>query len=223
MKLVDAVRDKDRWKHTGKTLRYSLRCLTKPFDSFWDLTHEKRGSKSAATIILIAVLAVNILDLLYSSFVHREYPIDWNYVNIFMYMATIAVPLLFYVVGNWCLTTLFDGKGTMSDIYMGTCYALTPYVLIQLPLTFISNLVTDEEGVFIFYFQVFSLIWCGLLVLISVMMIHDFTLGKGLMALIFSIVAMMVIIFLIILFFSLITDAIAFFYSLYREISFRFY
>ena len=31
------------------------------------------------------------------------------------------------------LTTLFDGKGRFRDIYIGMCYALAPYVLIQLP------------------------------------------------------------------------------------------
>ncbi len=222
MKIVDAVLDRNYWKKTGTTLRYSLRCLTKPFDSFWDLSHEHRGSKSAATILLILTLLVNVCDLVFTSFVIAG-PIDWNYVNVFQYMATLVIPLLIYVVGNWCLTTLFDGKGKLGDIYMATCYALTPYIIIKIPLIVVSNLVTGEEGVFINYFNMFALIWCGLLILISVMMIHDFTLGKGFMALIFSIVAMLVIIFLIILFLSLITDAVAFFYSIYREILFRFY
>lgn len=221
MKMVDVVLDKNRWSHLGKTLRYSLHCLASPFDAFWDLNHEKRGSKSAATVLLVLTLLIRILELRYKSFVFNI--VDWNYFNLFMELGTILFPLLIYVLGNWCLTTLFDGKGTMGDIYMGTCYALTPYVLIQPFMIIISNFVTDEEGVFITYFESFALIWCGFLILASVMMIHDFSLGKAMLALIFSIVAMLVIIFLIILFFSLISDAFAYFYSIYREAIFRFY
>ncbi len=221
MKIKDRILDKERWKNLGRSLRYSLHCLTSPFDAFWDLTHEKRGSVGAATVILIMTLITNILKAKYTSF--QFYIVDWNYYNVFMDMGMVLLPFFIYIIGNWCLTTLFEGKGTIRDIYMGTGYALTPYVLIQLPMIVISNFVTIEEGAFYSYFGSFSLIWCGFLILASVMMIHDFSLGKAMLSLIFSIVAMLVIIFLIILFFSLISDCFAYFYSIYKEAVFRFY
>ena len=106
---------------------------------------------------------------------------------------------------------------------MGTAYAMTPYILIQLPLIVLSNVVTEEEGAFYQYFGIFSIVWCGLLIVASVMMIHDFLLVKALGLLIFSAVGMLVIIFLLVLFFSLISDGFSYFYSLYKEIIYRFY
>lgn len=106
---------------------------------------------------------------------------------------------------------------------MGTAYAMTPYVLIQIPLIILSNFVTEEEGAFYTYFGYFSMIWCGLLVVASVMMIHDFLLGKAFLSLIFTAVGMLVIIFLVVLFFSLISDGVSYFYSIYKETVFRFY
>ena len=106
---------------------------------------------------------------------------------------------------------------------MGTAYAMTPYILIQLPLVLLSNVVTEEEGAFYVYFGYFSFVWCGLLIVASVMMIHDFLLGKAFLSLIFSAVGMLVIVFLMVLFFSLISDGFAYFYSLYKEIIYRFY
>ena len=110
-----------------------------------------------------------------------------------------------------------------KDIWMGTAYAMTPYVIIQLILIPMSNVVTEEEGAFYTVFSNFSMIWCGLLIIASVMMIHDFMLGKAFLSLIFSAVGMLIIVFLLVLFFSLISDGFSYFYSIYKETIFRMY
>lgn len=221
MSIKDRVLDGDKWRAYGKSLRYALHCIVRPFDGFWDLTHEKRGSMAAANTIIVLVLLTNILKLGFTSFVF--YPVNWDDVNLLMEIMTFLLPFVVYVVANWCLTTLFEGKGTLKDIYMGTAYAMTPYVLIQLPLIVLSNVVTEEEGAFYIYFGYFSLIWSGFLIVASVMMIHDFLLGKAMGSLVFSLVGMLVIVFLLVLFFSLISDGFSYFYSLYKEIVYRFY
>ncbi len=221
MSIKQRVLNKESWRVYGKSLRFSLHCIVRPFDGFWDLTHEKRGSVGAANTIVILVLLTNLLKLGFTSFVFQ--PVNWNEVNLLLEMMTFLLPFAVYCVANWCLTTLFEGKGTLRDIYMGTAYAMTPYVLIQLPLIVLSNFVTKEEGAFYTYFGYFSIIWCGLLIVASVMMIHDFLLGKAFLSLVFSAVGMLVIVFLLVLFFSLISDGFSYFYSLYKEIIYRFY
>ena len=138
-------------------------------------------------------------------------------------MLSILLPLLIWCVANWSLTTLFEGKGRMRDIYLGSAYSLTPYVLIQLPLILISNMVTVEEGAFYSVLSSISLIWCGLLLVVAMMMIHDYSLGKTLAFMVMSVFGMLVIIFVMMLFFSLVSDGIAYFVSLYKELSFRLY
>ncbi len=221
MSIKQRILDKERWVSYGQSLRYCLHCIVRPFDGFWDLTHEKRGSVGAANTIIILVLITKLLDLGFTSFVFH--PVNWRTVNLLMEIMSFLLPFAVYCIANWCLTTLFEGKGTLKDIYMGTAYAMTPYVLIQLPLILLSNAVTEEEGAFYTYFGYFSIIWCGLLIVASVMMIHDFLLGKAFVSLLFSAVGMLVIVFLMVLFFSLISDGFSYFYSLYKEIIYRFY
>ncbi|HEX3022664.1 MAG TPA: Yip1 family protein [Lachnospiraceae bacterium] len=204
-----------------KALRYSLYAITHPFDGFWDLTHEKRGSLAAANIIIILAVLTNIWKLQFTSFLFMK--VQWEYINIFMIILGFLAPILIGSLANWGLTTLFDGKGTLRDIYMGVGYALTPYVIIQLPMIFISNLITVEEGAFYLYMNEISVLWCGCLIISAVMMIHDYSIGKALVTLAATIVGMMVIIFVLLLFFSLISDAVAYFISLYKEIVYRFY
>ena len=221
MKLIHSLFNKEKWSYFGKTLRFSLHCLTSPFDGFWDLNHEKRGSLSAATFIFIMTLLTNIWRLRYTKFTFVL--VQWEKENIVFDLLAIIIPIAIYCLANWSLTTLFDGKGTLKDIYMATCYALTPYVIVQIPMIILSHFFTMEEGAFYSYFGTFSLIWCGFLIIASVMMIHDFTFAKAMGMLIGTAVGMLVIIFLLILFFSLISDGIAYFVSIYKEIAFRLY
>jgi hypothetical protein len=53
------------------------------------------------------------------------------------------------------------------------------------------------------------------------MMIHDYSFGKAVLSSLLTIVGMGVMVFVFVVFFSLISDATAYFISLYKEILFR--
>lgn len=220
MKAVTYMK-KENIHHIGKTLRYSLYVITHPLDGFWDLTHEDRGSVAAANIMIALALLTTAVKLQYSSFLF--YIIAWEYFNIIESLLGFLIPILLACVANWALTTLFDGKGTMKQVYMAMGYALTPYVIIQLPMTFVSNLITVEEGAFYLYLNSFSWIWCGVLIVSAVMMVHEYSLMKAIFTIIATVVGIMLMVFIFLLFFSLITDAVAYFISLYKEIVYRLY
>lgn len=207
------------FKNYLKSLKYSLYLIFHPFDGSWDLIHEKRGTYAAAHTIVILTLLTTIWDMRFTNFMLNG--TRWSKVNIIMQIASFLVPLGIWVLANWCLTTLMDGKGRFKEIYMATAYCLTPYVLIGIPMIFVSNVVTMEEGVFYTYFNVFALIWAGFLILCAMMMIHDYSLMKGLGSTLLSIAGMAIIMFIILLFFSLISDAVGYFLSIYKEISLR--
>lgn len=216
-----ANKNKQSVREFFDSLKYALYIMTHPFDGFWDLTHEKRGSMAAAHVLVILTFLTNLWNMRFENFMFN--PTRWERVNIWTQIIGILALLLVYCVANWCLTTLFDGKGRLKDIYMGMAYSLTPYILIMNPITIISNFVTKEEGAFITYFEALALGWAAALILVSVMQIHDYGLGKAILAIIFSVVGMMVIVFLVLLFFSLVSDAIAFFVSIAKELIFRMY
>ena len=210
------------WReHFFSTLRYALHVIVHPFDGFWDLTREHRGSMQAANFIVFLVMMTRILQLQYTSFLFMR--VNWSRVNVFTECLSILLPIGIWCLANWSLTTLFEGKGRMRDIYIGTAYALTPFVLIQLPLILLSNVVTVEEGAFYSVLSGISILWCGLLLICAMMMIHDYSLGKTLAFMVMSVFGMLVIIFVMLMFFSLISDGIAYFISLYKELSFRLY
>lgn len=207
------------FSHYKKTFQFAFYCLTHPLDGFWDLTHEKRGSIAAANTILILTLLARIFKLQYTSFIFNK--VYWPGVNIFMELAGVLFPLALWCVGNWALTTLFDGKGRLGQVYMATCYAMLPYPLIQFPLILLSNVVTVEEGEFYSVLSVLSLVWAAGLIIAAMMQIHEYTMKKTILFIVFSIFAMLVMVFILLLFFSMISQGISYFISLGREILFR--
>jgi len=218
---IAGVFPNEKIKHFLKNLKYSLYVIVHPFDGFWDLTHEKRGSLSVANFIVFMYLVTHILRLQYTSFLF--YLVDWEEINMIMEVLSLLAPIFLWSISNWSLTTLMDGKGSLRQIYIGTAYAITPQVIIGLPLILLSNLVTVEEGVFYTYLSSFSTIWTGFLILCAMMMIHDYSLGKAVFSSLLTIIGMGVIIFILLLFFSLVSDGVGYFVSMYKEIAFRLY
>ncbi len=221
VKSLKAEKRKESWTRYRESLRYSLHVITHPFDGFWDLIHEHKGTLAAAHTFLFLFLAVRVMKLILTSFQFINAPIQ--YINILEQAASLALPFLVLCIANWAMTTLFEGKGRFKDIYMAMCYALVPYILIQFPMVIISNWLTFEEGSIFTVMLSVSVIWCAFLVFIGLMEVHDYGPGKTMIFLIVTIVGAMVIIFLVLTFFSLLSDAIGYFVSLYREIIYRLY
>ena len=217
--MLASLKKKETYTRYFKSFKFAFYCMTHPLDGYWDLTHEKRGSIAVANTILILTLLARICSLQFTSFIFNK--VYWPEVNIFMYIGSIVFPLALWVVGNWGLTTLFDGKAKLPQIYMATCYAMLPYPLFQFPLIIFSNMVTVDEAEFYSTINAVVLVFCALYILVAMSQIHEYTMKKTLLFTVFSIFAMLVIVFILLLFFSMISQGVAYFISVAREILFR--
>lgn len=209
------------WSRYFKSMRYAFTVITHPFDGFWDLGHENRGTVGAANTYLFLFLLTRVIKLLYTNFQFINAPTQ--YINVLEEVASLLIPFIILCIANWAMTTLFDGKGRFKDIYVAMCYALVPYTLIQLPLVLVSRMIAFDEASFYKVLLTISLIWCVFLVFVGLMEVHDYTPLKTIIFLVFTVVGACVILFLLLTFFSLLSDAIAYFVSIYREIVYRLY
>jgi hypothetical protein len=94
--MVRFIADKPKWVHFGETIKYALYVCTHPFDGFWDLTHEKRGSLAAANVIVAATVLVEILRLTLTSF--QFITVNMEYFNALTAALRVIVPLLLWTV-----------------------------------------------------------------------------------------------------------------------------
>ena len=57
----------------------------------------------------------------------------------------VVLITLLFVLGNWSVTTLMDGEGSLKDIYMVIGYASLPLSIIRIPLALLTNLLSFAE------------------------------------------------------------------------------
>ncbi|MBO7334490.1 MAG: YIP1 family protein [Lachnospiraceae bacterium] len=217
--MFASLTSKENWQRYLKSLKYSLYVITHPIDGFWDLTHERRGSYAAANTILFLTILARILSLRYTSFIFIQ--VYWEELNILTYILSILFPLALFVIGNWALTTLFDGKGRLGQVYMATCYALTPYPLIHFPLMIFSNFITVDEAEFYSTMAMIALIWIAFIGIFGMSQVHEYSFGKNILFLVATVFAMLVMIFILMLFFSMVSQGVAYFISLGKEMLYR--
>lgn len=213
-----AATDGKERKTFWQELMYGFHTMFHPFDGFWDLKHERRGNLKAA----LAIVAITILAFIYNS-LGQSYIFnpDMEGNGIFMEILSVILPYVLWCVGNWCLTTLFDGEGSLKDIFTATGYALLPLPILLVPATIMTNFLALEEGGIITLLVAVGYIWAGFLIFFGTMVTHDYTLGKNILTVIGTIIAMAVIMFIAVLFSGLITKMFSFVYNIYIELSYR--
>jgi sugar lactone lactonase YvrE len=197
---------------------YGFHVIFHPFDGFWDLKHERRGSVRAAFFWL----AVTILTFTYQA-IGKSYLFNphGGYASIFIQTTGLLVPLLLWVTANWCLTTLFDGEGSFKDIFIATCYSVIPLPLLIIPSVIATHMITLTEGNVVTLLTTFAYVWMAILVFTGMMSTHDYTLGKNILTSVGTIIGMAFIMFIILLFTGLITKIVSFIGAIVTEISYR--
>ncbi len=198
---------------------YGFHVIVHPFDGFWDLKHEKRGSVRGATIILLLTVFTFVYQSIGRGFLYNKY--EGTGVNYVLQISSIVLPVALWAISNWCLTTLFDGEGSLTDVYIATCYSLLPVVMLVLPTVMVSNFVTLSEQGILTMIETIAWGWTGLLLFFGMMVIHDYGLFKNIIISVATIIFMMFVMFVAVLFTSLLSKVFTFFYNIYTELSYR--
>lgn len=204
----------------GEEIVYGFYLIMHPFDGFWDLKHEKRGSVRGGLFWLAASLVISIYNAVGQSWMNN--PGKEN-VKILYTVATILIPFVLWIVGNWCLTTLFDGEGSFKDIFVCSAYSLVPYVVLSIPATLLTNVLSLDEVAIATLLYTISYVWLGFLLFFGIMTTHGYSMGKNFLITICTIVGMIFIAFIAMLFSNLVTRMVSFVGEIITELSYRSY
>ena len=202
----------------GQEILYAFHLIFHPFDGFWDLKHEKRGSLRGAFFFLALTIITFTYNAVGQAYIFNPFN---NYSSILIQVIAILVPILLWVTANWCLTTLFDGEGSFKDIFTAVCYSLLPLPILMIPAVLITNIITKTEGSMVALIISIAWVWVGLLIFTGMMVTHDYTLGKNVLTCLGTIVGMAFIMFVALLFTGLLTKMVGFISVIYVEISAR--
>ena len=109
----------------------------------------------------------------------------------------------------------------MKDILIAVGYGTMPITIGLVLTTIISQFLADEEQAFYSIILGVCVAWGVIMMIIGIMQVHNFTVGKTLGTLILTFLAMLIIVFLMLLLSNLIGKVYNFVRSVYTEIIFR--
>ena len=99
---------------------------------------------------------------------------------------------------------------------------MVPMFITTVLATIVSQGVAENEEAFYTILMGIGTAYSVVMMLIGIMQIHNYTLGKTIVTLFLTIVAVLIIVFLTLLVFNFITQVYTFFRSIYTELIFRF-
>ena len=203
---------KEKWK-------YLFYCLSHPSDGFYEVRHRERGSVAIAWVMVLLFGISYTINRLCASFIVND--VDPRSVDTLTEIEGVFILVLLLSVSNWSVTCLMNGEGRLKDIMTIIGYSLTPCVLVYVPATLISHFVAQNEEAFYTLLMGVAMAYSLILMLVGIMIVHNYTLGKTLLTILLTFFAMLVIIFVVMMIYSLIGQVFTFFRSIYLELYFR--
>ncbi|MBO5312390.1 MAG: YIP1 family protein [Clostridia bacterium] len=197
---------------------YGFHLIFHPFDGYWDLKHEKRGSMRAS----VTFLALTVLAFYFQSSTQGfYYNPQRTTTTLFAQISSVLIPFFLWIIANWCFTTLFDGEGSLKDIFIATAYGLYPLPLFIIVSTLLTHVLVGTESQITTLLITVAVIWMAFLIIIGMQVTHDYSTGKNILTVIATIVGMVFIMFIALLFTTLISKMTALVTTIASELSYR--
>lgn len=203
----------------NRHVKVMLECIIHPFQAFTKIRYEGEGSVLLASVLLLLFYISSFVKQVYGGFMYQIF--DKTSFNSFIVLLGTVGLVILWVVCNWGMSTLFEGKGKVKHIYICTSYSLVPMIAYNFIYALLSNFVVPDEQLII---QVIYYVCMALTVMmfcISVMTVHEFGFGKFVGITLISVVTMLVVIFIIFMIGILVQQFGSFFITVYKEVKYR--
>ena len=229
--VVEETREEEKsvWKKIlekvklffNETWKHPLYILSHPVQGWEEFKIEKKGKMWVSIFILLMYVLMNIVAYQYEGIItNTNNPQKFNSIQLLIYG---VLPPVIIAVANWSVTTLLDGKGKMKEIFMMICYSLFPVTILGFLNIGLSNVLTLDEANFIMLINIVSWVLTCYMAFMGLVVIHEYGIAKTLWSIILTVVAMLIIAFVALLLFDLAQQMYGFIYSLFKEISTRFF
>ncbi len=127
-------------------------------------------------------------------------------------------PVALFVLGNWCVTTLMNGKGKLMEIFMAGMYAMFPFCLTRILALLLTNVLTLDEMSVVFTIRSIGVVLFVFYLFIGQVMVHEYGFGRCLAALLRKLVAILVDEFLRIMIFADSENVVDFVTIVFKEL-----
>jgi len=212
-----AFKERVKEKKLVREVSFSMNAFKHPNDMFFGIKRYNEASYTSGFIVFGLFVLVYLINIYATGFLFRTSNLN----NVLVQMVTVLSIFFLYVLVNYLISTLNDGEGRFKDIFIATAYVLIPYIVLTLPMTFLSNYLTyNESFIFDFYHQIL-LWWTIILIVMSIKGIHNFTFWETVKNILIILFGMFILILIGLLIYSFMGQLIEFVLSIIKEVIYR--
>lgn len=187
---------KEKWK-------YAFYTVSHPMDAYYEIRHKNRGCVPIAVVLVILFSFSLSLNRMAASFLdNSENPLS---VNALKEVVSVLILYFLFCMANWSITCLMEGEGSVKDISIAIGYSMTPIIVCFNIATIVSLVVAADEETFYWVIMAIGISYGLSMMLMGVMQVHNYTLGKTLVTILLTFVSMFIIVFILSLFVDMIT------------------
>ena len=217
--VIWIVKKKNKEKEGNENLKIALTCAFHPFDNFRLVKYKGFGSLTIATIFLVLYYVSRVLKDFYSGFAFSTFNVK-DYNSLLTLIGTVGVVIL-WVICNWAVAVLAQGKAKIKEIYIVACYSLVPQIVGSILYLVLSNVLLLKEATILTVITTVCLILTGIILCIGTMIVHDFDFFRFLWTALITLIAMALVIFLCFMIIILLQQFFAFIKTVFIEITYR--
>ncbi|RAV19426.1 YIP1 family protein [Paenibacillus contaminans] len=200
-------------------LKQSFRVLKHPFEVFWEIRYAGEGSMAAAVLLLVAAYAFLVLSKLATSYLFNPAGVDG--ISLLTLLLQYVLPWITWVIANYMIGSIMKGQGKWTEVFVGSAYALMPFLIISLPLAVLSNVLTLNEKVVYDFGNTVMIGWTLLLFFIMAKEIHNYEIGEAALNVFLSVLFMFAVWILLFILAGLTFQLYDFLVQIVTEVTYR--
>lgn len=198
-------------------LQLFKRVFKHPLDVFYDIRTNKVNINTGI-VLAVVTLIVYTLSFYAKAYLFSEVDLQFSIVNAVLKFVLIVG---LYMLSNYLICSIRDGQGSKKAVFIGTIYAMAPFIILLLPLSLMTQVLTYNER-FLFDFAMnFMYAYTIILLVLSVMEIHAYSFKFSITNIITIIFTLLLIVIFTITFVVLSTEFINFIMSIIKEVMLR--
>lgn len=186
------IEDKSRKMSIWEGIKYSYNILFHPIDTLEGIRYNKLRINLAVPLVIMA--AAYLVRIGYIFIVH--YPLasietaDAN--PVFEAVKLFIVPLT-WVPAAFAATSISDGESKMSEIFFTSILTLVPFIMIHVPIMFLSNIMSKSQQSWFGAFSAISYVWMIIILFASMKILNNYSLFKTIRMMLVTLFMMLVI------------------------------
>lgn len=199
-----------------KDTKFNMTILKHPYDNFYYLKTNKKGSTLSCFIMMFIIFGIFIWNTVGKGFIFQF--VQPGDVDIVALVAGFFGLIALVTICNWLISSIQDGEGTFLAVYRTVIVSLIPMAVAMVIVNLLSYVATYNE---VFLLNLILYVGVGLSVItlfLGIQNVHFYSFWKTVISFLLTILMMFVIILVILLIIILSTKLYQFLEVLLKEV-----